>query len=417
MPVEMRSPVSCRAINVSDLVAGRGNGTMGRRRVAASGRRASERRGRKGRVRRDVRWREIADDPAETCFGRLFDAVFRGWGFSERERVRPGRGHCRQGRANATPLGSKNAMVRIRKNAASLTAAERDRYLTALGQLNARGGGPYKNLRDMHVIAAYDEEHGDVQFLPWHRGYVLDFERELQAIDPSVTVPYWRFDQVAPSLFSAAFLGVADRVTGRLSFTPGHPLTFWRTDGRTGIVRAGRASTPRLPFLPICRARRGRSHLAPPVDMGTSPPWRAIRTAPPTSGFTTNSPITDIPAAPRDPIFFSLHANVDRLWAKWQWAKGRFDPEEPNSFAQANTPRIGRALGDTMWPWNRDRNPPRPNLPPLTAGMPNSSSTPAPGNTPSLAEMFDYRGTTGGASLGFDYDAFPSRRTRLRSGE
>ena len=48
------------------------------------------------------------------------------------------------------------------------------------------------------------EAHGFSAFYPWHRAYLLDLERELQNIDPSVSLPYWRFDQPAPGLFTPA---------------------------------------------------------------------------------------------------------------------------------------------------------------------------------------------------------------------
>ena len=75
-------------------------------------------------------------------------------------------------------------MVRVRKNANRLTTAERDRFLRALATLNGSGIGRFTEFRDMHVGGAPDSEaHGGSGFLPWHRIYLLDLERELQAID------------------------------------------------------------------------------------------------------------------------------------------------------------------------------------------------------------------------------------------
>ena len=34
-------------------------------------------------------------------------------------------------------------------------------------------------------------QHGWEEFLSWHRAYLYGFEKALQDIDPSVTLPYW----------------------------------------------------------------------------------------------------------------------------------------------------------------------------------------------------------------------------------
>ena len=120
-------------------------------------------------------------------------------------------------------LGTKAVMVRIRKNAQTLPAPERDRFLAALGTLNAHGQGTYRNFRDMHVNATTREMHGNVGFLPWHRAYVLDLERALQAFDPTVAVPYWRFDQPAPNLFTRDFMGASTLQNPAVVFRPGTP--------------------------------------------------------------------------------------------------------------------------------------------------------------------------------------------------
>ena len=105
-------------------------------------------------------------------------------------------------------------MVRVRKNANKLKARERDRFLLALAKLNSATPAPstYQALRNMHVDAANGEEHSGPHFLPWHRTYLLDLERGLQAIDPSVSMHYWRFDQPAPKVFTKLFMGETKRL-------------------------------------------------------------------------------------------------------------------------------------------------------------------------------------------------------------
>ena len=55
-----------------------------------------------------------------------------------------------------------------------------------------------------------------------------------------------------------------------------------------------------------------------------------------------DGPINLVPTAVRDPLFFMLHANVDRLWAKWQWVFHRANPTDAS--------RLRAALAASHWP-------------------------------------------------------------------
>src|SRR5918996_563762 len=133
-------------------------------------------------------------------------------------------------------IGSVPCTVRIRKNANTLTNAERDRFIAAFAQLNNQGLGRFSDFRDMHTSVSSPQAHGAPGFLPWHRAYLLDLERELQAIDPSIALHYWRFDRPSPNIFTRDFLGVSDNI-GTVQFSATNPLQFWVTDGVQGINR------------------------------------------------------------------------------------------------------------------------------------------------------------------------------------
>src|SRR5215207_2163972 len=150
-----------------------------------------------------------------------------------------------EARRGTTLVGSTTLMVRIRKNANNLTPGERDRVVAAFAQLNNQGMGRFIDFRDMHTFVSSPQAHGAPAFLPWHRAYLLDLERELQAVDPSVALPYWRFDRPSPNIFTPEFLGVSDSI-GTVSFSSSNPLQFWRTDGVPGITRR--------PFFPVNEA-------------------------------------------------------------------------------------------------------------------------------------------------------------------
>ena len=230
-----------------------------------------------------------------------------------------------EARTGTTLVGSVPVMVRIRKNANTLTTAERDRFVAAFAQLNNQGLGRFADFRDMHTNVSSPQAHGAAGFLPWHRAYLLDLERELQAIDPSVALPYWRFDRAAPNLFQLDFLGVSDSL-GTVRFSNSNPLQFWRTDGVQGINRR--------PFFNTGSAPPGLLSEAQTLALGTQ--YRAFRTMegnPHGLAHTSfGGSISSIGSAARDPLFFLLHCNVDRLWAKWQRQNGRFNAAQAASY-------------------------------------------------------------------------------------
>jgi tyrosinase len=299
-----------------------------------------------------------------------------------------------------TTVGSVKIMVRVRKNANKLTNGERDRLVAAFAKLNNQGAGRFTDFRDMHTQISSPQAHGQPGFLPWHRAYLLDLERELQNIDPSVALPYWRFDQGAPNIFTLDYLGVSNSL-GTVQFSPTNPLQFWVTDGIPGINRR--------PFFPTGSAPPGLRTEAQTLALGNAyPQFRTMEINPHGSAHTSfGGFISQIPTAARDPLFFLLHCNVDRLWAKWQRQFGRFDPAVAASYDGAGHP-IGHNLPDTMWPWNGITGPPRPPTAPGGA-MAASACVSAPGATPQVRDSLDYQGRIAAADrLGFDYDDVPA---------
>ena len=301
-----------------------------------------------------------------------------------------------EARRGNTVVGSVKVMVRVRKNANTLTAGERDRFVAAFAQLNNQGLGRFADFRDMHTAVSSAQAHGAKGFLPWHRAYLLDLERELQNIDPSVALPYWRFDQPAPNIFTLDFFGVSDAI-GTVNFSASNPLQFWVTDGVQGINRR--------PFFNTATAPPGLRTEAQTIALGTAyPAFRTMEGNPHGSAHVSfGGSISSIPTAARDPLFFLLHCNVDRLWAKWQRQNGRFNPAVAASYDSAAAP-IGHNLPDSMWPWNGITGGTRPPTAPGGA-MATSPCVTAPGGQPLVQQALDYQGSVNAASrLGFDYD-------------
>jgi tyrosinase len=302
-----------------------------------------------------------------------------------------------EARTGTTLVGSVQVMVRIRKNANKLTAGERDRLVAAFGKLNNQGAGRFQDFRDMHTQVSSPQAHGAPGFLPWHRAYILDLERDLQAIDSSVSLPYWRFDQPAPNIFTLDFFGVSNAL-GTVQFSSTNPLQFWKTDGVQGINRR--------PFFSTAAAPPGLRTEAQTLALGTQyPAFRTLEGNPHGLAHTSfGGSISSIPTAAKDPLFFLLHCNVDRLWAKWQRQNGRFDPAQAASYDSNVGNPIGHNLSDTMWPWNGVTGAPRPPTAPGGA-MAASPCVSAPGPQPQVQSSLDYQGSIAALSrLGFDYD-------------
>jgi tyrosinase len=246
---------------------------------------------------------------------------------------------------------------------------------------------------------ALTQAHGAPGFLPWHRAYLLDLERELQAFDPSVALPYWRFDRPAPNIFTRDFLGASD-LNGTVSFGSSNPLQFWRTDGQLGINRRPLFNVSSAPggLMNETQTLALGSQFAQFTDMEGDPHGLAHTSF---GGF-IRSPAT----APRDPLFFLLHCNVDRLWAKWQRQFNRFNSATAASFDHSSTV-VGHRLDDTMWPWNGVTGGTRPTTAP-GGTLANAPALTAPGLSPRVRDMLDYQGVVSQANRqGFDYDDVP----------
>ena len=357
-------------------------------------------------------------------------------------------------------LFTKKLMVRVRKNANELNDNERRDFLEAIMYLNTRHGSSllWKNFQDMHVDDSSAEIHGRSCFLPWHRAYLINLEREIQAIEITqangnvktyahVTIPYWNFFEKAENLFTLNFMGVADD-SGVVQFSPSNPLVNWNTnlDDSSPILgpklrRAHKIQNqdeypwnPQLTASPIFtdssfqNANRTEFDTIHDFDDyerfaltgGNSNGGKSLEGTPHGAAHVSwGGPIMRIGYSPADPLFFMLHCNVDHLWAKWQWINNyRFDPEDINSYDRqgrggrigpTTDDNVGNYTEDTMWPWDGDQMSPRPGL--STWGqLPDSPVVEAPGGVPKVKQMIDFHGQHSqdpADHLGFDYIDVP----------
>jgi tyrosinase len=218
-----------------------------------------------------------------------------------------------QTRARATTTA-----VKLRLNAAHMSADEVKAYGDAVaamqGQADNRGWQYYAG---WHGIPQGWCEHGSPLFLPWHRSYLYHLELALQAHDPSVTIPWW--DWMADAGIPQPFEG--DQADNPLAGGPiapiggggedmeGVPSQTSRDPGAAAQQDPGVLSPPLqerydwlmaptefLEFSRRCEALHNNMHV-----------W-------------TGGTMGDVPTAAFDPLFFSHHTMVDRLWRIWQVA-------------------------------------------------------------------------------------------------
>ncbi len=309
-------------------------------------------------------------------------------------------------------IGRHELMVRVRKNANTLTAAERDRFLNAVATLNFIQGG-YAVYQQIHSIAGA-EAHNGPAFLNWHRVYILRYERDLQLIDPSVSLPYWKFDDAAPAVFAQDWIGANNPGQTAILWAATNPLDGWAVQGITPTrngnnhtldppgVQAEAATLAPATFT-LFTVMEGNPHGSAHVWVGGS--------------------MGSVPTAVRDPVFFFLHCNVDRLWAKWQWLRDAFGTDPADYSPTGTWPgqpgqnfHIGHYRDDTMWPWNGITGPhpsgnPTGNRPATAPGGPFPPATPyalGPPANPTPGHALDYLGFVApSVGFGFSFDDVP----------
>jgi tyrosinase len=276
-------------------------------------------------------------------------------------------------------LAREAVMVRIRKNANTLSTLERDKYLEALRDVHQTYDF-YMLFRNSHsrngagfADIGHRQAHSGSAFLPWHRAFMLHIERLLQASDPSVALPYWHFDQSSPNMFNSSFIGSnpISPATQAIINAP-NPLSTWQIPGaalgirrRTPYGDAGIPSSVTGSGTGVATetatlalgdnyanfvSMEGTTHNGAHNNSGNTISWVAMSPA----------------NAPQDPLFYFLHSNIDRLWGKWQWVNNRFDATISSTYnlqgGHSNSPSItpsispnrtfGQFVDDTMWPWD-----------------------------------------------------------------
>jgi hypothetical protein len=216
--------------------------------------------------------------------------------------------------------GSDTRPIILRKSVSALTPAEitklRDAY-TALRALPASDKRTWVLQADLHALYCSSctgvptDIHGSWNFFPWHRAYIYYYERILGSLVGDIDnfrLPYWDWTtlRTLPGTYSSpgnsgnslwdslrdpglagggnlpAFDGTAARINDL------YLITDFATFGGDGGSGGSMESDPHGPIH---------------IDTGT-PAW-------------PRHDMGSLGFAARDPLFFTHHGNIDRIWSKW----------------------------------------------------------------------------------------------------
>jgi hypothetical protein len=126
---------------------------------------------------------------------------------------------------------------------------------------------------------------GTQRFLPWHREYLLKAEDLLRQKQPGLTIPYWDYEN-----------------------DHARPDWVWQPPG---VVRNTPGSTSILPTPATISAISANTSYTAFTSALESQAHNQVHNW-------CNGTVSSPPTASQDPIFWLLHANVDRIWDTWQ---------------------------------------------------------------------------------------------------
>ena len=217
--------------------------------------------------------------------------------------------------------------------------------------------GTYGNLVQIHAAMIQEPDgfrrshhrmHGSMsgplgyrRFLPWHRAYLIVFERQLRGINPALSIPYWDWN--------------ADG--GRLEGFPNPENPLFPEGSKWQRNPGTRQDEP-----PEQRERPWFTDEEQIEEILCQRSYyqfaRWLENGPHNRGHVWIGGDMNTMASPRDPAFWFHHAQVDRLWAQWQEAHpgqrahlackdAQLDPW-PEEFTVKSVDNI-RALGDDAY--------------------------------------------------------------------
>jgi len=256
------------------------------------------------------------------------------------------------------PLGAQGALV-TRRSLRGMRADDPDieAMRRAVARMKALPSSDPRNwirFADLHRAFC---PHGNWYFLPWHRAYILSFERIVRELSgrPDFALPYW--DWTAERRLPAAF-AAGDRAANPLFHPrPGVAAGLRLADDMVGGQVISRIM--QSPDFEAFGSTRPRGQDSTAVEWQRRPGSKTELEFNPHDGVhqSVGGNMAVVELSSRDPVFFAHHANVDRLWSTWI-ARGNANSPEPlwrdfvfgSNFVTAGGGRWSPAVGELVSP-------------------------------------------------------------------
>jgi tyrosinase len=207
----------------------------------------------------------------------------------------------------AVPPPSLVPTPSLRKSADALTPQEQQLFKDVITKSIA--DGIYSRLVRIHADMTHDMHTmpgmpaGTLRFLPWHRLYLIKFEQAMRAFDAGFVVPYWRWmdaNSIPSWMTSFKPAGVTD--------ANGNPIPVTRAPG----------TDPQTPNLPTSQTiqttvMNKQDYHSFTLALEGAKPYGAHNLV----HMWLHGTMSNVPAAPADPMFWMHHAEIDRIWAIW----------------------------------------------------------------------------------------------------
>ncbi len=208
--------------------------------------------------------------------------------------------------------------IRIRKSVYTLTKEERLAFRKAFEKMFTAPCKRYFDFANTLVNFGH-ATWNDMDFLTWNRAFFLSFENFIreQGVDKASFLPYWNYtskraiNKGMPKLFSEPYYFDPEEKKEK-------PNPFYNVETPQKLLTYRTYDNSNTTPLNNARSRAKTALKAKDYVSFSNLIWRMDATAHVWIGGT----MTELSAAPIDPLFWFIHCNLDRFWWEFQHKKG-----------------------------------------------------------------------------------------------